>query len=177
MSQKCSGVKRFGIGIIYNISDKEKNTTIFNSKFRPRPEHDLCRRIPHFARPVVPVICIGFPIVSRGIRFGWFFETDQARVVVEISNWKCLYFLPCQKCYKWCLRQIFWPLSTSARLFVMKNLQKSSIFHAQNLKSNGFHWISLSELTWCSRNAYLRIQSVTEKKVRSEITSRRTIEG
>ena len=35
-----------------------------------------------------------------------------------------------------------------------KNPKKSLIFHAQNLKSIGFHWFSLSELTWRSRHPY-----------------------
>ena len=46
---------------------------------------------------------------------------------------------------------------TSEHFYAMldtKNLQKSSFFQAQNLKSIGFYWITLSELTWCSRHAY-----------------------
>ena len=31
------------VGIIYNISDQEKNTTSFNSKIRLRSEHVLSR--------------------------------------------------------------------------------------------------------------------------------------
>ena len=41
--QTCSGIKNHDMDIIYNISDQEKISKIFNSKIRLRGEHDLSR--------------------------------------------------------------------------------------------------------------------------------------
>ena len=43
--QNCSRVKSTDMGIIYNISDQEKNTKVVNSQFRLQGEHVLSRKV------------------------------------------------------------------------------------------------------------------------------------
>ena len=63
-SQNSSRVKSTGTGIIYNISDKKKNTKVFHSKFRLLGEHDLCRPLTTFFRLVNSPACVDLYRVS-----------------------------------------------------------------------------------------------------------------
>ena len=96
VSWKCSGIKRLNTGIIYNISEQEKNTRVLNSKFRPRSEHDLCRQISDSARGDLYRV----PCYESWYQICVFLRTNHAHFVVEIPSWKFLYFFPAQKCYK-----------------------------------------------------------------------------
>ena len=60
--QNCSRVKSTDMGIIYNISDQEKNTKVFNSKFRLLGEHDLSRKSIIFLETTVNTLTVGNPI-------------------------------------------------------------------------------------------------------------------
>ena len=63
-SQNCSRVKSTGVCLIYIISDQEKNTKVFNSKFCLQGEHEVCCKLVTFFRPVFPWVFIDLYRVS-----------------------------------------------------------------------------------------------------------------
>ena len=60
--QNSSRVKSTDTGIIYNISDQEKNTKVFNSKFRLQREHDLSRKFIAFLEISAITLTVRNPI-------------------------------------------------------------------------------------------------------------------
>ena len=72
--------------IIYNISDQKKNTTNFNSKFCLQGELVQCREIADSARLVIPLISIGFPIVTHTNKNMRFRDTERARPAEKFSS-------------------------------------------------------------------------------------------
>ena len=86
--------------IIYNISDQKKNTKIFDSKILLRCELVQHRQIADFARAVISLISIGFPIVTQSSQNVCFRDIERAHIADEFSSWKFLYFFSGQKCNK-----------------------------------------------------------------------------
>ena len=83
VSWKYSGVKRLNTDIIYDISEQEKNTRLFNAKFRARGERDLSSKTLKFG--IVTKSYNREPYtnhVSQSMVFG---DINHARLVLEIS--------------------------------------------------------------------------------------------
>ena len=81
VSWKCSGVKRLNIAIIYDISEQEKNTRLFNAKFRARGERDLSSKTLKF--DIVTYNREPYTNhVSQSMVFG---DINHARLVLETS--------------------------------------------------------------------------------------------
>ena len=80
--------------IIYNISVQEKNTRIFNSKIFPRGELVQCRQIADSARLVIPLISIGFPIVTQSSKNVCFPTLNELASLKKfrVEN-SCIFFL------------------------------------------------------------------------------------
>ena len=80
--------------IIYNTSDQEKNTRIFNSKIFVRRELVQCRQIADSARAVIPLISIGFPIVTQSSKNMCFPTLNE---LASLTNFRvensCIFFL------------------------------------------------------------------------------------
>ena len=80
-----AGIKNTRVCIVYDISENFKKFVFFKSKIFLRREPVLCRRIAWSVRRAKPLISIGFSIVSQGVSFGWFFETNHGRVAENFS--------------------------------------------------------------------------------------------
>ena len=76
--QNRSWFKRTHVGIIYNISGKEKNTKMFNSKIRLRSEHKVYCKLDIFFRSIIPLVRIGLYRVSYSERSNAEFEKTHA---------------------------------------------------------------------------------------------------
>ena len=72
--------------IIYNISGQEKNTKMFNSKILLRCELVQCREIADSVRLVIPLISIGFPIVTQSNQNVCFRDIERAHIAEEFSS-------------------------------------------------------------------------------------------
>ena len=72
--------------IIFNISDQKKNTKNFNSKILLRFQLAQCREIADSARLVIPLISIGFPIVTQSSQNVCFRDIERAETVEEFSS-------------------------------------------------------------------------------------------
>ena len=72
--------------LIFNISDQKKNTQVFNSKIRQRCELVQYRQIADFARAVIPLISIGFPIVTQSNQNVCFRDIERAHIAEEFSS-------------------------------------------------------------------------------------------
>ena len=91
----CARVKRMNMDIIFDISGQKKNTRIFNSKICQRREHFQCRKIADSARAVIPLVSIGFPIVSQSSKKLCFATLNE---LASLTNFRvqnsCIFFCP-----------------------------------------------------------------------------------
>ena len=72
--------------IINNISVQKQNTKIFNSKILLRGELVEYRQIADFARAVISLMSIGFPIVIQSSQNVCFRDIQRARIAEEFSS-------------------------------------------------------------------------------------------
>ena len=72
--------------IIFYISDQKKNTKIFNSKILLRCELVQYREIADSVRLVIPLISIGFPIVTQSNQNVCFRDIERTETVEEFSS-------------------------------------------------------------------------------------------